>query len=361
MTTPGEGTPRVRMDWVAPAFSRSQVDRAGRRLRLNDTSPANEEAREILANWRAAHAFPLNTMQVNLRQRARRVDSDALIAQRLKRETSIVRKLGRSGQMRLTQMQDIGGCRAVLKSADEVDELFEIYRDHPGNHQTVSEKNYVVDPPASGYRGVHIVQRYHSAQKAEFSGLLVEIQIRSLLQHAWATAVETVDAFLATDLKSSLGPPAWQALFSLVGSAFANLEGRPPVPGTPEDNQALYARIAQGVAEIALLDHLEDWSETVRQVTGPDFRAKKYLLLDMRPDEGITRITTFPQRDFELASEEYSRIEAEVANLPRAQAVLVSADSIRELKRSYPSYFADSTLFLAEVRKILARFDRGSA
>lgn len=292
-------------------------------------------------------------MQMNLRQRARRVDDEALIAQRLKRESSIVRKLERFDRMRLTQMQDIGGCRAVLRTIEQVDRLFNMYREHPGAHETVNEKDYICDPAGSGYRSVHIVQRYHSSQRSEFDGLLIEIQVRSLLQHAWATAVETVDAFLGTDLKSSLGPKEWQDLFALIGTAFAQLEGRPPVPDTPNQREPLYNLIADAVHDLGLLHHLETWSQTVHQVTGPDFRAKKYLLLEMRPDQGFTRISTFRQREFDEASEEYARAETQVAEIPKAQAVLVSTDSIRNLRKSYPSYFADSTLFLKEVHKVL--------
>lgn len=342
------------MEWVIPQFSRTKVDQAGTVLRTGSaTSRVIHSSREVLGNWRAAHAFPLNTMQMNLRQRARRVDAEALVAQRLKRETSILRKLERFPQMRLTQMQDIGGCRAVLRTIEEVEQLSTVYRKNAGSHEIVNEKDYVSKPPHSGYRSVHITQRYKSAQKPEFTGLLIEVQIRSLLQHAWATAVETVDAFLGTDLKSSLGPKDWQRTFALLGAAFANSEGTPPVPGTPSDERRLHRAISDSVRDVGLLDHLHAWSQTVREVTGEDFRAQKYLLLEMRPDQGITRVFAFRQRELEFASVEYARLESEVADIPRAQAVLVSTDSIKNLRRSYPSYFADSTLFLAEVRRML--------
>ena len=43
----------------------------------------------------------------------------------------------------------------------------------------------------SGYRGVHLIYRYNSDRKTEYNTLLIEMQLRSQLQHAWATAVET--------------------------------------------------------------------------------------------------------------------------------------------------------------------------
>ena len=77
------------------------------------------QALEIINNWRAAHSFPLNTIQVGLRRRARDVDDHALIAQRLKRVPSILQKLRRFPHMKLSRMQDIGGCRAVVDTSAE--------------------------------------------------------------------------------------------------------------------------------------------------------------------------------------------------------------------------------------------------
>jgi len=59
------------------------------------------------------------------------------------------------------------------------------------------------------------------------------MQIRSQLQHAWATAVETVGTFLQQALKSSQGDEGWQRFFALMGNAMAMRERRPPVPNTP--------------------------------------------------------------------------------------------------------------------------------
>ena len=57
----------------------------------------------------------------------------------------------------------------------------------------------------------------------EFNGLRVEVQIRSKLQHFWATAIETVDFFTRQAIKSSEGHPDWVDFFKLVSSAFAKM------------------------------------------------------------------------------------------------------------------------------------------
>jgi hypothetical protein len=66
-----------------------------------------------------------------------------------------------------------------------------------------------------------------------YNGLRIEMQLRSRLQHAWATAVETVGTFLRQALKSSQGEGAWLKFFALMGSALARREHTPLVPGTP--------------------------------------------------------------------------------------------------------------------------------
>src|SRR5687768_1585192 len=109
------------MDWTTLNYSNSAVDKAGDILRIeptayNGTPEAFHErfdnAYKVLSNFRAAHAFALNAMQILLRRMSKSVDSGALIAQRLKRVESIFRKLQRFQDMSLARMQDIGGCRA---------------------------------------------------------------------------------------------------------------------------------------------------------------------------------------------------------------------------------------------------------
>src|SRR5207247_425138 len=85
-----------RMAWTTPRYTNSQVDAAGQVLVQGGSDQAKlDEAFEILNNWRAAHSFALNTFQMRLRDRAGEVYASALVAQRLKRVSSIIFKLQR--------------------------------------------------------------------------------------------------------------------------------------------------------------------------------------------------------------------------------------------------------------------------
>ena len=135
--------------------------------------------------------------------------------------------------MTLSQMQDIGGCRAIVSTVDQVRALCKLYAASEMKHKLHHTDDYLNNPKESGYRGVHLIYRYHSDRKTEYNTLLIEMQLRSQLQHAWATAVETVGAFMQQALKSSLGEKEWLRFFALMGTAIAVRENRPPVPQTP--------------------------------------------------------------------------------------------------------------------------------
>ncbi len=98
------------MTYPVPNYSRSQVQRAGDTL-ISETPDGTVwiDAFLILSNWRACHGYPINTFQATLRTKLKKIDKTALVAQRLKRTPSILRKLERLSGMSLSRMQDIGG------------------------------------------------------------------------------------------------------------------------------------------------------------------------------------------------------------------------------------------------------------
>lgn len=118
---------------------------------------------------------------MNLLRRARKLDKSCLVAQRLKRLSSIETKLKSKTEMKLSQMQNIGGCRAVMGNVADVDRVVELYR--RGNaknptrgHEFVKVSDYITTPKSDGYGGVHLVYKYCSTarQNQELNSLRVE-------------------------------------------------------------------------------------------------------------------------------------------------------------------------------------------
>lgn len=199
--------------WAVPQFSKKQINAAGKKLiDWGDNVFAYLDALEKINNWRSIHGHPLNTFQTTLRIKGRQVDPHVLVAQRIKRLSSIEAKLRRFPTMTLSQMQDIGGCRAILTSAEDVHALVSSYQRSDLKHKLHTIDDYMNNPKGTGYRGVHLIYSYFSDKVDTYNSLKIEMQLRSSYMHAWATAVEIVGTFTGKLLS--------QARVKKTGSAF---------------------------------------------------------------------------------------------------------------------------------------------
>ncbi|MPR12380.1 RelA/SpoT domain-containing protein [Microvirga tunisiensis] len=341
------------MHWVKPAFSRSQVDRAGKFLATGvEPSPETSQALEVVNNWRAAHAFPLNTMHISLRRLATEADPDALTAQRLKRVESILRKLQRNTQMSLCRMQDIGGCRAVVRTVADVYKIRESYRRSRIKHHLANEKDYIQQPKISGYRGIHLVYKYNSDRTETYNNQQIELQIRSAIQHYWATAVETVGTFLDQSLKSSEGSEEWLRFFSYTSSLFAHKEGTPPLANAPNKSDLIVA-IRAMADQLRVRDTLTVYRNTLMITEDHEYRRAHYFLLLLEPEAGRLEVRSYRSSEITRAAEEYLEVESELTKKPGAQAVLVSVEHLDSLRRAFPNYFLDTESFLGELDDVL--------
>lgn len=124
--------------WVVREHSNKAVQRASRVIGKGTGTPEElEEARAILSNYRLAHAYPLNAVTVTVRQRALALYPNAVVAERRKRLPTIIDKLERQPTMSMTTMQDLGGCRVVLETVEEVDHLVGVLQNLPRSKNRV--------------------------------------------------------------------------------------------------------------------------------------------------------------------------------------------------------------------------------
>lgn len=344
------------MDWVSPAYSRSKVDSAGRMLSTAEPELIGEdvwnEALAIINNWRSSHSRPLYTLRFCLRRNAEKINKTVLVAQRIKRLSSIRLKLELSPNMKLSQMQDIGGCRAVVDSVAQVNHVAARIKNSEIKHKLISEDNYIAFPKQSGYRSLHLIYKFFSDKKATHNGLRIELQIRSQLQHAWATAVEIAGTFVQQALKSSQGEEDWLRFFALMGSAIALREDSPLVPGTPTNGKQLTRELREYAKRLDVTSRLHAYGEAVQIVDNADKNAD-YYLLELDSVAMRVNVVGFRQSELGRAANEYLAVEKSISKNPGSDAVLVSADSMDSLRRAYPNYFLDTHRFVEAVIKAL--------
>jgi hypothetical protein len=341
------------MGWTAPQYSRGQVDAAGKVLAgYPELGGDLLQAYFVINNWRSSHSFPLNTFQNNLRWLSRQADATSLIAQRIKRLSSIEQKLRRFPNMQLSQMQDIGGCRAVVDSVVSVQKVVSLYKRSRIKHKHAEEYDYIKNPKQSGYRGIHLVYRYYSDRKQTYNGLRIEIQLRSKLQHAWATAVETAGTFTRQALKSSQGGQDWLRFFALMGTAIALREKSPVVPNTPTTVSSLKDALRDYEKRLGALSHLAAYGSTLQTLTEQGVNAHYYLLeLDLAANQ--VRIQGYRAADLETAANDYLEVEKGLSTRG-GDAVLVSVESLDTLRQAYPNYFADTHVFIQAVKQAIS-------
>jgi hypothetical protein len=198
---------------MADLPSVSQVNRLGERLRKGLTTPGDLQA---LAAYQRSFEPALATAMA----RVRLVTARDLASRPEKSVRSIVRKLRRE-KTRLSKMQDLAGFRVVVNDIKEQDDLVARILATPGDW-TVSDRRV---EPVHGYRAVHLVFRENR--------WLVEVQVRTNLQHLWANISEALDREAVGDeVKYGQGPPEVIRPLGLLSITIARVESGHPFSQT---------------------------------------------------------------------------------------------------------------------------------
>lgn len=271
---------------------------------------------------------------------------------------TIINKLKRYSSMQLTTMQDIGGVRAILGSVTDVYKLADSYRKNPRfSHELIDEKDYIQNPRSEdGYRSLHLIYKYKNKRNPEYDGLRIEMQIRTKLQHTWATAVETMGTFLGQALKSRQGDQEWLDFFAITSSAFAYKEGSSVVPRYNSlCREDTFLAVADAEIKIGALEKMRGFSVAVNEIVKHHGAGKSwsYHLIILNSLENTVQIKPYDRDSIERAMVDYSNVEKEAAQGKKIEPVLVSAGPIDTLRRAYPNFFLDITDFVKVVDDIL--------
>lgn len=339
--------------WEIPRYSGNQINKAGKIIADPFSTPKErEEALVILNNWRAAHAYPLQVICSNLRQK----NPDAIVVQRLKRLESITGKIQRFPEMQLYKMQDLGGCRVIVDTIKQVYEAIDKYKSSRIRHILKREYDYIANPKESGYRSYHMVYQFHSESRDTYNkNMFIEIQFRTKLQHMWATAVEMMGIYTKSNLKSSQGDYDILRFFTLVSSLFAIQEKMPICPNTSDWADELISEIKYLDNKNNIISTLSGLNVSINHASNKYNQRDKnlYYIILLNYDKMTVTVKPFKSSNLETATKLYGKIE-QGSNI---NVVLVSASSFETLRLAYPNYFADISFFVTKLRRVIENYD----
>lgn len=307
------------------------------------------DAMGYVGAWRTAHELPVMVMQDVLNTVAKSVDANCVVTHRLKRLPTIINKCKRYPDLALWEMQDLGGLRVILNSSQEVYQLNRLLEANPPAGFRDERVNDYIAEPKRGYRSLHRIYSYTAADEARSDELHIEVQLRSRLQHAWATSNEIVGTFRREELKSNLGAPDWLRYFVLAGSKIATQEGG-----------KLDSKV-KGATLDAELDVLEQKLHAFEKITGYSVThmgtveafgpiyGEGFLVVALNLADNSVNVSIYRPEDFAAAQAEYAWRERESLGDPNIDVVLVFMEDVKRIEEAYPNYFADTGDFLHAV------------
>ena len=334
-------------------------------LMCEEGTPEYLAAFEKAQRWRAQHALPTE----NCFRTLLGTTSDfpeAVLTFRLKRMKSMLAKIKRpEGHYQIGTMDDIGGCRMILKDMDQVEDAIDmlagLFTLKQGSN---SIKNYIEEPRRSGYRSCHLI----TVNPGEDRDYRVEVQIRTKLQHLWSTAVEAASFVYESNFKAEKSLEEVDSLereirvfFTIVSSLFALEEGTPQVRG-------FAAPASDLVRELKRLQRLEDIIEDLSNAedgvylseNGTQFDMPGFYLMRFATDLQFLDIGYFGENRLEKALSAYDECES-IANTEGKTASLIDYDDVvlayaqdgEQLSLAFPNYSTRISEFLDRVNSYL--------
>lgn len=214
-------------------LSNTRIDKLGDRLRQRNV--ADDDLR-LLDAYRRSFGKAYETVVGAVREKL----SLEPTGRPAKSTTAIIDKLRRES-IRLSQIQDIAGCRLVISDIVEQERVVHALKALFANTDTVDRR----DKPSHGYRAVHVV--------VSVDRKVVEVQVRTALQHQWAELSEKLSDLLDPSIKYGGGDQFVKALLAKTSAIVSEAENNlaqvvrltESVTSLPSPPESLKAKLAQ--------------------------------------------------------------------------------------------------------------------
>lgn len=366
-------------------FSKKQVNRSGDFLAKNINSKSEDEHSnyhwDVFNYWKSLHSYVMNIMYTNLKRKISKIQEDEInslkktqdkekqayilknllkdfiIVQRLKRTPSILGKLNRFKNMQLSRMQDIAGIRIIVNNISDIYKI----RDNitssikKNSHQITYEKNYINYPKEDGYRCFHMIFEIRGLKEDKYNGLSVELQIRTKLQHQWATAVEIIGLYTKTSYKSGLGDEKIREFLCLCSNLLAIKEETPIHEKYYTKTEKELCKLLKSLNdELNILDYLKGLTVAVHHQKNIQQNKNTIYLALLKLDEKKLRLLSYSS--VIEAEKKYAELEKQIHLTQKEwDVVLISLDDIKSIRKAFPNYYLDSREFTKTIENFIKK------
>jgi len=174
-------------------MTKGEIDRLGIQIR-SEYDTLSESTLLELQNFRTSHKDTLARVFNVLCNINRQMGKTNIVTYRIKRFESIIGKLYRFPKMQFSRMWDIGGCRCIVNTNEDVYKLKKLVEQNEFL-EIRKEYDYIKNPQPEGYKSLHLFINLKG------DNTVIELQIRNKEDHNWATLVEITDLLFDAKLK----------------------------------------------------------------------------------------------------------------------------------------------------------------
>lgn len=334
--------------------------------KLREGIELTEEEKLEFDNFREAHNIIIKLFTIELKKV--NFSKQHLTASRNKRIETIISKLCRPEKPKLDRIHDIAGTRIIFENIKSLEDYIDILE----NTELVNFKekinedknryNYIKNPKSDGYRSIHKVFYYSSnipystlnEKSFNLENKKIELQLRTRLQHIWATTVEIYDIINKSNIKTGTHNKleTKEGLFfkkcSLVFEGIESNEVEKIKININEifrdkDLVEIYNRL-KGIKNIKNIQLPKTLGSDEVFILITDLNKGKTTFFTTDPIEKNDKQDTF------LINASYRRLE-EKNTKGEYILLLLTLGDIKKLKNVYPNYFLNTNEFISILKK----------